>query len=156
MQRLQPTSGTARTRIGRFSQTNRIYHVNTATLERRPVFASMFNGRQVVNALRCEDQLGGSTTLAFVVMPDHLHWLVQLDGSRSLSETVCIVKSQSARRINALNVTKSRIWQRGFYDRAVRKEDDLLTVARYIVANPLRAGLVNSLGDYPLWDAVWL
>jgi hypothetical protein len=29
-------------------------------------------------------------------------------------------------------------------------------VARYIVANPLRAGLVEHLGDYPLWDAVWL
>jgi len=28
--------------------------------------------------------------------------------------------------------------------------------ARYIVANPLRAGLVERLGDYPLWDAVWL
>jgi hypothetical protein len=29
-------------------------------------------------------------------------------------------------------------------------------LARYIVANPLRAGLVEHLGDYPHWDAVWL
>ena len=28
--------------------------------------------------------------------------------------------------------------------------------ARYIVANPLRAGLVKQIGDYPLWDAIWL
>jgi hypothetical protein len=33
---------------------------------------------------------------------------------------------------------------------------DLQSVARYIVANPLRAGLVKHLGDYPLWDAIWL
>jgi hypothetical protein len=29
-------------------------------------------------------------------------------------------------------------------------------MARYVVANPLRAGLVQKLGDYPLWDAIWV
>jgi hypothetical protein len=29
-------------------------------------------------------------------------------------------------------------------------------MARYVVANPLRAGLVQTLRNYPLWDAVWL
>jgi len=29
-------------------------------------------------------------------------------------------------------------------------------VARYIVANPIRAGLVDNIGQYPYWDAVWL
>jgi putative transposase len=32
----------------------------------------------------------------------------------------------------------------------------MTSIARYIVANPLRAGLVERLGDYPHWDAVWL
>ena len=31
-----------------------------------------------------------------------------------------------------------------------------MKLARYVVANPLRAGLVEKLGDYPLWDAVWV
>jgi hypothetical protein len=38
----------------------------------------------------------------------------------------------------------------------LRREEDVLSVARYIVVNPLRAGLVARVGDYPLWDAVWL
>ncbi|MGH8412134.1 MAG: REP-associated tyrosine transposase, partial [Pseudomonas sp.] len=38
----------------------------------------------------------------------------------------------------------------------IRRDEDLPAVARYIVANPLRAGLVEKIGDYPLWDAVWL
>jgi putative transposase len=29
-------------------------------------------------------------------------------------------------------------------------------IARYVVANPLRAGLAGTIGDYPYWDAVWL
>lgn len=49
-----------------------------------------------------------------------------------------------------------RVWQRGFHDRALRQEEDLIATARYVVANPLRAGLVDRIGDYPWWDAVWL
>ncbi|MBB5859537.1 hypothetical protein GGR69_001194 [Xanthomonas arboricola] len=29
-------------------------------------------------------------------------------------------------------------------------------MARYLIANPLRAGLVARVGDYPFWDAIWL
>ena len=48
------------------------------------------------------------------------------------------------------------LWQRGYHDRALRRDEDLKAAARYIVMNPLRAGLVKRPGDYPLWDAVWL
>lgn len=48
------------------------------------------------------------------------------------------------------------IWQKGFYDHAVRKEEDIKNIARYIVANPLRTNIVNKLNDYPHWDAIWL
>jgi REP element-mobilizing transposase RayT len=89
-------------------------------------------------------------------MPDHLHWLVQVNSRRSLSESVSVVKSSAARQINALSGSPMRVWQRGFYDRAIREEEDLADIARYIVANPVRAGLVRSIKDYPHWDAVWL
>ena len=39
---------------------------------------------------------------------------------------------------------------------AVRREEDLKMIARYIVTNPIRAGLVQKVGDYPLWDATWI
>ena len=48
------------------------------------------------------------------------------------------------------------IWQDNYHDQAVRAEEDLRKMARYIVANPLRANLVEHIGDYSLWDAVWL
>jgi REP element-mobilizing transposase RayT len=110
----------------------------------------------VVRAFIAEEHSGGSKTLAFVVMPDHIHWLVQTGEQRTLAESVCVVKSAAARQINALLGSLNRIWQRGYYDRAIRKDDDLVEVARYIVNNPVRAGLVRSVGDYPHWDAAWL
>jgi hypothetical protein len=35
-------------------------------------------------------------------------------------------------------------------------EEDLAQIARYVVLNPVRAGLVRRVGDYPHWDAAWL
>jgi REP element-mobilizing transposase RayT len=89
-------------------------------------------------------------------MPDHLHWLFQLVDSRSLSTSVNAVKSFSARRINALTGSAGRVWQKGFHDHGIRRDEDLETIARYIVANPVRARLVRRIADYPHWDAIWL
>jgi REP element-mobilizing transposase RayT len=66
------------------------------------------------------------------------------------------VKSRSAIEINRLLGRRGRIWQKGFHDHAIRKEEDLRAVARYVVANPVRAGLVQSVRDYPHWDARWI
>ena len=41
-------------------------------------------------------------------------------------------------------------------DVAVGREQDLRDVARYVIANPVRARLVESVRAYPFWDAKWL
>jgi len=66
------------------------------------------------------------------------------------------IKGRSARRINQRLSRTGPLWQHGFHDRALRQEEDLRAVARYAIANPVRAGLVKRVADYPLWDAVWL
>jgi putative transposase len=90
-------------------------------------------------------------------MPDHLHWLLALGDSVHPSVVVGSMKRHSASRINGLKRLADRcVWQRGFHDHALRSDESVRGAARYIVANPQRAGLVRKLGDYALWDAVWL
>ena len=137
-------------RKGRVSLPGQAYHITTITLDRRPVFSDFRSARLLINALRAAQTRDEATTLAFVVMPDHLHWLLQLEEGASLSSVVGAVKAVAAHGLG------ERIWQSGFHDHAVRQEEDLANLARYIVANPLRAGLVKRVGDYPHWDAVWL
>ena len=137
-------------RIGRYSESGRIYLVTTATLGRRRVFDDFACARCLVGEMRRLAERGGVVSLAWVVMPDHLHWLLQLGEGADLSESIRALKGRSAHRLGG------PLWQRAFHDRALRREDDLLATARYVVANPLRAGLVTRLGDYPHWDAVWL
>jgi REP element-mobilizing transposase RayT len=94
-------------------------------------------------------------SMAWLVMPDHVHWLLVLQRG-SLSALMRRVKGRSAKQINQLTGRSGKLWQDGFHDRALRREEDVLPAARYIVANSLRAGLVSRVGDYPLWDAGWL
>jgi hypothetical protein len=42
-----------------------------------------------------------------------------------------------------------RLWQRYGFERTLRSNDATLSVARYIVENPMRAGLVERIHDYP-------
>ena len=148
--------GARHLRKGRFSGRNQIYHISTATVGREQFFVAFSHARIVIESLRREDLAGNTETLAFVVMPDHLHWLLQLNADRSLSVCVNTVKSFAARAINKRSGRHGRLWQKGFFDRAIRREDDLASIARNIVANPLRAGIVRSVREYPHWDATWL
>ncbi|MBY4677776.1 REP-associated tyrosine transposase [Marinobacterium arenosum] len=141
-------------RKGRYSEPNRIYLVTATTKNRVSWFRDFYHGRMLVDCFRCTES--NTITLAFVVMPDHFHWLMQLGDHASLSKVVQQVKSVSAHRMNKHLKRHGPIWQDGFHDRALRREEDLQAIARYIVMNPIRAGLVNSVREYPLWDAIWL
>ncbi|MBD8575986.1 transposase [Pseudomonas syringae] len=142
-------------RKGRYSEPGRIYLLTGVVHERRPLFADFWLGRLVVMQLRQAEQAGFARSLAWVVMPDHFHWLVELKAG-SLGALMRRGKAGSSRAIVATGRARPRIWQKGFHDSALRHEEHLQNAARYIVANPLRAGLVQRIGDYPLWDAVWL
>ena len=149
-------------RKGRYSQDHQAYLVTTVTRERRKIFADFPVARILAQCLRKEHDDEHVESLAFVIMPDHLHWLFSLKNGYSLSKVMQGVKggfSHSIRKYcRNLNIAfdSGPLWQDGFYDRALRKEEDLLDIARYIVANPRRAGLVTKIGDYSFWDAKWL
>ena len=141
---------------GRASIRGQIYLVTTVTRGRAPLFTDLAAGRIGVRALYCEAIATSATTLAYVVMPDHLHWLLQLHSEQHLSAVVRSVKGRTALEIGRLRGTRGLVWEVGFHDHAVRREEDLQAVARYVVCNPIRAGLVRSVYNYSLWDAVWM
>jgi len=141
-------------RKGRISLCGQIYLITTVTNLRLPVFNDFYMGRILIRELFAENL--GVNTLCYVVMPDHLHWLIQLNGDLSLSQVMQRVKSKSGFYIKKQLRLNEAVWQSGFHDRALRKNDDIEKVARYVIANPLRAGLVDKVEDYALWDACWL
>ena len=141
---------------GRCSIPNQIYHITMCTHQQRQLFNCWQTGRVLVQVLKEIEAQQIALSLAWVVMPDHVHWLMQLGEQQTLAQALQLCKGRSAKAINRHLSRQGTVWQHGVNERAIRKDEDMLQVARYIVANPLRAGLVKKLGDYPLWDAVWL
>ncbi|WP_252088391.1 transposase [Pseudomonas sp. MWU13-3659] len=147
--------GNHRLRRGRYSETGRPYLLTTITRNRIPLFTDLLLARTVIQQLRSSEQEGACQSLAWVLMPDHLHWLVELRKG-SLSSLMRAFKSRSSCVLFRAGAVRQRIWQPGFHDRALRKDDDIKAAARYIIGNPIRAGLVKRVGEYSHWDCVWL
>jgi putative transposase len=148
--------GSSALRKGRVSLHGQIYLVTSIALRREPRFAEWDQASHACRALADPRVWRNSRLLCWVLMPDHWHAIVQLGGEDSLSLIVNRAKAAIAKATNASAGGAGRVWERGFHDHALRREENLLEVARYVVANPIRASLVRSVGNYPYWDAVWL
>jgi REP element-mobilizing transposase RayT len=142
-------------RRGRYSESGRGYLITAVVHQRRRLFADWRLGRLLVEELRRAHEQKWVNSMAWVIMPDHFHWLIQLERY-TLAQLMQAIKSRSTLTINRELNERGAFWQTGYHDRAIRDGEDLLPFARYIVANPLRAGLVEKIGNYPLWDACWL
>ena len=143
-------------RKGRWSATGQEYLITTVTRARVPIFADLTCARLFIRELMALQRRDFGIWFAWVLMPDHFHGLFQLGPTADLSKAIKHLKARSARRVQKHRGLTGNLWEPGFHDRALRKEEHRLAVSRYIVANPLRAGLVERIGDYPHWDCVWL
>jgi REP element-mobilizing transposase RayT len=141
-------------RKGRFSQPGQEYLITCVTWRRHPWFHDFHLARLLIQTMRQSEEKGFLSWFAWVVMPDHFHALVRLE-QQTLSRVIGRFKGYSAHALNHVLGRTGRFWQPGFHDHALRREEDRLEVARYLVANPLRAGLVRSVRDYPHWDCIW-
>ena len=143
-------------RRGRMQLAGQIYHLTITTHMRTPVFRDFDGACAASRTFENQAFLGDAMMLAWVLMPDHAHWLLQLGGSDSLSAVVSRLKSASGRCVNLAMGTQGPTWSRAFHDHALRDDEGVASTARYIVANPLRAGLVERLANYPFWNSIWL
>lgn len=151
-----PHPGTSALRIGRRSLPGQAYFITFTTHARRPLFLDWAWAIAASRSLSHADTWGDARLLAWVLMPDHWHGIVMLGDRSELSKVVGQAKGRSARAVHRAAGGAGPLWARAFHDRAIRNEAGLRPAARYLVANPLRAGLVDRLGDYPWWDACWL
>jgi REP element-mobilizing transposase RayT len=81
-------------------------------------------------------------------MPDHVHLLVygtsgQSDLQAFMSHFKKATGFEYSRRF------KRRLWQPGYHDRILRDDESTEATARYVLENPVRAGLAQELGEYP-------
>lgn len=133
-------------RRGRLHIPGGIYHVIGRGLERRFIFEDVddkedFLSRLGENLSACQVQC-----LAWALMSNHYHFLLRV-GCQPLSKLMAPVLGGFAGYYNRRHGRSGYVFQNRFQSILVDAESYLLELVRYIHLNPLRAGIVESLGE---------
>ena len=139
---------------GRRSVPGQVYVLSTTCHARQRRFLIKASADCVINQFHEMQTQGRVCSLAWVVMPDHIHWMLELK-SGTLPHLARRVKSSSALALNRMSGNVGRVWQAGYFDHAMRDDESLERQAKYILANPVRAGLACAIGEYPFAWCVW-
>jgi putative transposase len=90
----------------------------------------------------------GFSIPAYVFMPDHIHLLVEgLTEASDLKAFVKLAKQKAGYLY--WQEHGHALWQPSYFDRVLREDESTLSVMSYILANPVRAKLVERCEDYP-------
>ena len=120
-----------------------IYFVTICVANGEPVLANEPAFRAFKNAVA---KLERWTVLAAVLMPDHVHVIVSPLDARvpKLGNFLAALKRWIRRELNA-----TWNWQPGCFDRLLRSDESLHEKWLYVEDNPVRAGLVQRVSDWP-------
>ena len=129
------------------------YSLTFCTNQRQRLFTSVevveLTLAQILRAA-AENQFG---ILAYCFMPDHLHLLVEGHSDKSDCRRF-IARAKQYAGFYYSKAYGATLWQRYGFERVLRSEEASLDVARYILRNPVRAGLSSNVEDYPVVGSV--
>ena len=130
-----------------YAQAGQPFLFTLCTSRRRPIFAGTRYASLVFRELLNGPVLSDAECIAACLMPDHLHLLL-ISKKRNLVHTINAWKSYSTNLLHAEGL-RGPVWQRSFYDHALRTEESVIEAAQYVVTNPVRKGLVEDWRSYP-------
>jgi putative transposase len=89
----------------------------------------------------------------FVVMRNHFHLLLSVNGEMTVEKAVQLIKGNFSYRAKRELAYQWQVWQRGFSEVRVYDRESFLYYRKYIDENPVKAGYTQSIGEYPYCSA---
>lgn len=103
---------------------------------------------QIIESLIYRWKRADISLYCYCLMPDHLHIAVSPKDSKNLSTIIKEFKTYTTQIGWKYVGIKGKLWQKGYYDHIARRQEDLVSICRYILANPVRKGLVEDAEDW--------
>ncbi len=132
---------------------SRTFFVTTKTSLGRALLQSAQRANLLIDVMRSYVAAKKFTIHDFVVMPDHVHLLMTLDGTMSIEKAVQLIKGGYSYRLKKELGYTDEIWQRGFSEVRVDDRASFLAHREYIDQNPVRAGLARIPDEFPYGSA---
>ena len=136
---------------GRHSIQGTYYFVTTVTFNRKPILSNSECAQLIFEAFEWLEAQNRINRICVIVMPDHVHAVLQLGHNQTLSKVMHSLKSFTAKQINKQRGETGSVWQDGYHDHGIRGDESLNEIIRYCYENPVRRGLVERAKDYPYW-----
>ena len=128
---------------------SRIFFATTKTSMGRRLLQSERNAALLIDVLRSLVSEQKFMLHDFVIMPDHVHLLIEVDGDMTIEKAMQLIKGRFFHRLSHEFGYKGDVWQRGFTEVQVLNKQNFEAHRAYIAENPIKAGLVASTEEYP-------
>lgn len=126
-----------------------IYHIYNRGVNRERIFFSPDNYLYLLKLLKRYSQKYQITIIAYCLMPNHYHLLVRQDGETAVSHLINVLFNAYVQAVNREYGRSGTLFGERFKDVQIEDEQYLKHLCRYIHANPVRAGIVTMLEDWP-------
>ncbi len=130
--------------IRHYSKGN-LYFLTAVTAKRRPILIRY--REHLEEAIRKYRRNIGFDLIAHVVLPDHMHMLLD-PGESTPSKIMQRIKLSFSKRAHNAGFRREPVWQRRFWDHVIRDQEDMNRHIDYIHYNPVKHGLVKRPGDW--------
>jgi putative transposase len=127
---------------------SRIFFATTKTSMGKRVLQTERNAGLLIDVLRSSVTERKFKLHDFVIMPDHLHILIEVGFDMTIEKAMQLIKGRFSRRLAKEFGYKGEIWQRGFTEVQVMNQQNFEAHRAYIAENPIKAGLVASTEEY--------
>ena len=129
-----------------------LYHVMLRGVNRQQIFLDEEDNRHFLKVLRQCREISGFRLLAYCLMGNHVHLLLQT-GAEPLEQVMKRIGTRYALWYNSKYERVGHLFQDRYRSEAVKDEAYFLTALRYILNNPVKAGICAKATDYPLSSA---
>jgi putative transposase len=131
----------------------RTFFATSKTSQGRCLLQSQRSAELLIDVFRSYTLAGKLKVREFVVMPDHFHVLISLDGNTSIERAMQLIKGNySFRRKKGAGIQRRKCGK-GDFPRSVSRTKNYLARKQYIDENPVRAGLADSAENYSYCSA---
>jgi REP element-mobilizing transposase RayT len=131
----------------RLEHAGAVWHVTSRGNERRDVFADDLDREKWLDVLARVVDLSAWRLHAYVLMSNHYHLIIETPKP-TLSRGMRQLNGVYTQRFNRRHERVGHLFQGRFKAILVQKDSHLLELARYVVLNPVRAGLVRSARNW--------
>ena len=127
------------------------HHITNRGLRRQPIFFEPDDRYDLYDLIGRAHERFGIVVHSFCFMTNHIHFVVETPFG-CLSKALQLIESSYVRRFNKRHGFDGPLFKDRFHSRLIQQDEYLRNALVYVMANPIDAGMVDQLADYP-WSS---